>query len=142
MPSLSALQAASASSSTKYDKWESTVKEEEVIQGAAMTQEEVPSCMTLFDTWASCFALGPQLKHVYRYGYPNDCKPKIEDFKYCLTLKGVTAEERRDIWIRRRAEASATKRLSQSSEDVWSMRTSPLVDPDYLEETKQGSPSK
>lgn len=121
----------STASADVSDKWENTVKEELILQAAAMPAKEVPSCMTLFDTWASCFALGPQFKHIYRYGYPNDCKPKLEDFKYCLTLKGKSEEERRAIWIRRRAEAAATKRLSQSSEDVWSMRRTPLLDPSY-----------
>lgn len=104
-----------------------------------MGTEEVPTCMTLFDTWAACFALGPQLKHVYRYGGANNCKPKLEDFKYCLTLKGLSAEERRETWIQRRAEAAASKRLTRSSEDVWTLRREPLVDPACLTE---GSPAK
>lgn len=128
-----------AASVIDHGKWESVVKEEEVIQGAAMTLDEIPTCMSLFDTWASCFALGPQFKHVYRYGHPNNCKPKLEDFKYCLTLKGLSPEERRNTWIQRRAEAAATKRLSQSSEDVWTLRRTPLVDPDYLESIKESS---
>jgi hypothetical protein len=125
-------QGAAAGSSGDHEKWESVVKQEEVIQGAAMTMDEVPTCMTLFDNWAKCFALGPQIKHIYRYGGANDCKPKLEDFKYCLTLKGLSPEERRATWIRKRAEAMATKRLSLSSEDVWTLRSTPVVDPAYL----------
>ncbi|UZJ51123.1 hypothetical protein CBS101457_000443 [Exobasidium rhododendri] len=132
MTSPSSIAEEAAAFSSHHEKWEAVVKDEVVIQGAAMTQEDVPTCMSLFDTWASCFALGPQFKHIYRYGYPNDCKPKLEDFKYCLTLKSLSNEERRDTWIQRRAEAAASKRLSQSSEDVWTMRRSPLIDPACL----------
>jgi hypothetical protein len=127
---------AAAAASSQHEKWEVTVRDEVIIQGAAMTLDEVPTCMSLFDTWASCFALGPQFKHIYRYGYPNNCKAKKEDFKYCLTLKSLSNEERRDTWIQRRAEAAASKRLSQSSEDVWTLRRDPLIDAAYLQETK------
>jgi hypothetical protein len=120
-----ALPVSKGATANDQGKWEAVVKQEETIQGAAMSVDEVPTCMTLFDTWAKCFALGPQIKHVYRYGLPNDCKPKLEDFKYCLTLKGLSPEERREIWIRKRAEAMATKRLTISSEDVWTMRSVP-----------------
>lgn len=36
-------------------EYEDIVREEEVIQAAAMPLAEVPTCMTLFDRWASCF---------------------------------------------------------------------------------------
>lgn len=67
-------------------------------------------------------ALMPQLRHVYQFGKMNDCKTKLENFKHCLTIKGVTKEEHRAIYIRRKAELSAAKRLECSSENVWEMR--------------------
>ncbi|PWN93967.1 hypothetical protein FA10DRAFT_215992, partial [Acaromyces ingoldii] len=106
-------------------KWEATLREEETIQAAAMPLKDVPSCMTLFDNWASCFALGPQIKAVYRYGSLQDCKDKLDDFKFCLTMKGQNPEERRATWIRRRAEKSAGIRLTDSSENVWRLRKDP-----------------
>lgn len=93
-----------------------------VIQAASMPASAVPSCSSLFDAWASCTALGPQFKAVYRYGAAQLCTDKLEDFKYCLTLKGMDAEQRRATWIRHRAEKAATQRLTQSSEDVWDLK--------------------
>ena len=55
----------------------------------------------------------------------------MEDFKYCLTLKGLTQEEFRAKWVRRRAEDSASKRLEKSSEDVWELRKDPIIDAEY-----------
>ncbi|PWN37498.1 uncharacterized protein FA14DRAFT_130164, partial [Meira miltonrushii] len=115
----------SQSSVKKLNRWEATIQEEELIQAAAMPLDEVPSCMNCFDKWAACFALGPQIRHVYRYGSINKCQGKMEDFKYCLTLKGLTQEEFRAKWIRKRAEDSASKRLEKSSEDVWELRKDP-----------------
>ena len=40
-----------------------------------------------------------------------------------MSLKGLHPEERRDAWIRRRAEWWARRRLEKSSEDVWDIRT-------------------
>lgn len=40
-----------------------------------------------------------------------------------MTLKAMNPENKREAWIRRRAEWWATRRLSKSSEDVWDMRT-------------------
>ena len=63
-----------------------------------------------------------QVKSLYRYGERSDCAQKIEDFKFCLTLKSLHPEERRDAWIQRRAEWWAKRRLDRSSEDVWDIR--------------------
>ena len=85
-----------------------------------------------------CFAaLGPQARFIYRYGSFNDCKDKLEDFKFCLTMRGITAEERRDRWLQRKSEKTAAKRLTSSSEDVWEMRREPLVDPAFVEAQQQ-----
>jgi len=106
-------------SQSKYDE---TVREEYAIQAAALPLQDMPKCMNLFDKWASCFALGPQARSIYRYGTFQDCREKLEEFKYCLTLKGVSEEERRQLWLKKRAEKSAAKRLQCSSEDVWAIR--------------------
>ncbi|KAF8070527.1 MCM-domain-containing protein [Lyophyllum atratum] len=48
----------------------------------------------------------------------------MEDFKFCLSLKSLHPEERRDAWITRRAEWWAHRRLAKSSEDIWDIRES------------------
>lgn len=136
-------------------KFDQTVSEEVQIHSAALPPAEMPSCMNLFDKWATCFgafpslllsidfqltppcfgtALGPQARFIYRYGSFTDCKDKLEDFKFCLTMRGISAEERRDRWLQRKAEKTAAKRLTSSSEDVWEMRREPLVDPAFIQQ--------
>lgn len=63
------------------------------------------------------------MKSLYRYGSMAKCEQKMEDFKFCMSLKSMSLDERRNAWIRRRAEWWATRRLAKSSEDVWDMRT-------------------
>jgi len=110
------------------------VREELALEAAALPLNEVPSCLTLFDKWLSCYALGPQFRHVYRYGTAADCGPQKEDFKYCLTLRQMDPEERRAEWLRRRAEKRAHERLGlNSSEAVWELRRKPLLDPAFVD---------
>ncbi|SNX85083.1 uncharacterized protein MEPE_03792 [Melanopsichium pennsylvanicum] len=108
-------------------EFEKLVEEEMTYAKASTPISEMPSCTNMFDKWAQCFALGPQLKAVYRYGGLQDCKGKLDDFKFCLTLKGMSQEERYDNWIRRKAEKTAEKRLGrESSETVWELRRDPI----------------
>ncbi|PWN42948.1 hypothetical protein IE81DRAFT_277618, partial [Ceraceosorus guamensis] len=112
-------------------KWEATVKEEQIIQAAYTPLDEMKKCYNVFDEWAACYALFPQLNSVYRYGGPKDCSTKFNDWKFCLTLKDLSAEQRRERWLRHRAEQVAKMRLEGSSEDFWEMRRDPLVDPKF-----------
>ena len=50
------------------------------------------------------------------------CSAKWNEFKFCMSIKGLHPEQRRDAWIRRRAEWWARRRLGLSSENVWEMR--------------------
>ena len=68
-------------------------------------------------------ALAAQFRAVYRFGQPAGCPAKFEDFKFCMSLKGVSEERRQEVWIRRRAESWAERRMGKSSEDVWTART-------------------
>ena len=42
-----------------------------------------------------------QFKSLYRYGEMAECSQKHEDFKFCMSSKGLHPEEKRDAWIRR-----------------------------------------
>ncbi|KDQ53622.1 hypothetical protein JAAARDRAFT_161752 [Jaapia argillacea MUCL 33604] len=111
-------------SSTSF---ETAVKqEEEYLRKVHPTPEEVPGCMKLLDDFLLCHVMGNQLKSMYRYGQMSVCSPKLEEFKYCMTIKSLHPEERRNAWIRHRAEWWASRRLAKSSEDVWELRTEPL----------------
>jgi len=82
----------------------------------------VAAQLTPSDEFLMCYALMPQLRNVYRYGELRDCTYKFDDFKYCMSLKGEDVEERRRLWVRRRAEWWAARRVGPSSEDVWEAR--------------------
>ncbi|ESK97157.1 conserved protein (fungal and plant) [Moniliophthora roreri MCA 2997] len=116
-----------SSSPSNFD-FETVVKQEEVyLRLVHPTPEETPSCTSLFDTYLACNAVRSQVKSWYRYGEGTKCSAKLEDFKFCMGLKWQEPDERRDAWIRRRAEWWARRRLAKSSEDVWEMRKEPPV---------------
>ncbi|GAC75256.1 hypothetical protein PANT_14c00121 [Moesziomyces antarcticus T-34] len=105
-------------------KYEELIAEDVAYHKASTPLEDMPSCTNMFDKWAQCFALGPQIKAVYRYGGLQDCRDKLDDFKFCLTMKGMSPEEKYETWIRRKAEKTASQRLGrESSENVWQIRS-------------------
>ncbi|KAK6906191.1 hypothetical protein I204_00995 [Kwoniella mangroviensis CBS 8886] len=110
----------------QVNKYETVLQDEEKYQEVQYpTTEHVPGCMTLLDEFLMCYALAPQLRSMYRYGEFRDCTWKWEDFKYCLSLKSDDEEMRRKLWIKRRAEWWAKRRVDGSSEDVWDVRSEP-----------------
>ncbi|WFD29547.1 hypothetical protein MSPP1_000556 [Malassezia sp. CBS 17886] len=114
--------------------FDTLVKEELAMHAAATPDAEIPSCLTLFDKWLSCYALGPQFQNVYRYGTVTDCAAKREDFKFCLTLRELDPDARRRAWLARKAERTAHQRQGyRSSEAVWEIRRDPLLDADFVD---------
>ncbi|ETW80347.1 hypothetical protein HETIRDRAFT_115725 [Heterobasidion irregulare TC 32-1] len=101
-------------------------QEEARLQKEFPTPEDIPTCMTLFDEFLRCNVVGSQFKSLYRYGEMAKCTPKMDEFKYCMSIKSLHPEEKRAEWIRHRAEYWARKRLTMSSENVWEVRTEPL----------------
>ncbi|KAH8828085.1 hypothetical protein DL96DRAFT_1601645 [Flagelloscypha sp. PMI_526] len=120
-------------------------EEKEHLQKIYPLPENIPTCFQHFDRildcggpflkfctslWGPCplftrfVILGwkAQVKSIYRYGKRPDCDWHIEEFKKCLTMKLKSPEDRRDIWIQRRAEWWAKRRIEKSSEDVWDAR--------------------
>jgi len=111
------------------DKFKAVVSQEEArLRRLHPTTEDIPSCMSAFDDFLSCNILGTQLKSIYRFGEMARCSAKWNEFKFCMSIKGLHPEQKRDAWIRRRAEWWARRRLGSSSENVWDMRTEPLKD--------------
>jgi hypothetical protein len=123
--------------------FETAVSQEEArLRQLHPTTDDIPSCMTVFDDFLSCNSmlllffssfptlvhtrlgpvLGTQLKSIYRFGEMAHCSPKWNEFKFCLSIKGLHPEQRRDAWIRHRAEWWARRRLGTSSENVWERR--------------------
>ncbi|KAI0029098.1 hypothetical protein K488DRAFT_57158 [Vararia minispora EC-137] len=109
--------------------WALTVQQEERrLRALHPTPDDVPTCMNHFDDFISCNAVGRQLRSLYRFGEMAHCTHKFAELKFCLSVKGLHPEQRRDAWIRRRAEWWARRRLGASSEDVWDFRTEPVKD--------------
>jgi len=100
-------------------------QEETYLRLLYPTPDDIPGCISLFDTFLSCNVIRSQIKSLYRYGERPDCSQKLEDFKFCMTLKSLHPEERRDAWIRHRAEWWVGRRMNRSSEDVWDIRAEP-----------------
>lgn len=73
--------------------------------------------------YLSRIALVPQLRNIYRHGELHNCSWKFQDFKYCMSLKSEDPEGKRELWVKRRAEWWARRRVGVSSEDVWDVRT-------------------
>ncbi|KAF9244935.1 hypothetical protein BU15DRAFT_85774 [Melanogaster broomeanus] len=101
-------------------------QEEEYLRRVHPTVDDIPGCMSLLDGYLLCHVLKSQVKSFYRYGRMSECRDKMEDFKFCMSLKTMHPEEKRDAWIRRRAEWWAARRLGKSSENVWDIRSEPL----------------
>ncbi|KAH7929874.1 hypothetical protein BV22DRAFT_1001928 [Leucogyrophana mollusca] len=107
--------------------FQAAVKQEEAyLQKVHPTADDIPGCMSLFDDFLLCNVLGAQVKSLYRFGRMSECKEKMEDFKFCMSLKSMHPEQKRDAWIRRRAEWWAARRVGKSSENVWDIRHEPL----------------
>jgi hypothetical protein len=51
-----------------------------------------------------------------------ECNQKLEDWKFCLSLKMLSPEEKREAWLQHRARWWAERRTNGSSEDVWDIR--------------------
>ncbi|GAA5969483.1 hypothetical protein JCM11641_008130 [Rhodosporidiobolus odoratus] len=117
--------------------FQSLVEEELPIQRHSVQMEGgMPKCLTLFDNFLLCYSLASQITSVYRHGAPRDCTPKFDDFKFCMSVKGLSEEKKEDVWVRRRAEWWAGRRLGKSSEDVWEARQDVYTD-SKLEKLRQ-----
>ncbi|KAF8893845.1 hypothetical protein BD779DRAFT_1503710 [Infundibulicybe gibba] len=112
---------------SKLDFKTAVRQEEEYLRLLHPTPSDIPGCIRLFDDYLSCNVIRSQIKSLYRYGERPECSPKMEEFKFCMSLKSMHEEERREAWIRRRAEWWANRRLAKSSEDVWNIREEPLT---------------
>jgi hypothetical protein len=105
------------------------------------TPEDIPTCLTVLEDFLSCNSInllsllnlinsmtrfltviGSQFRSLYREGQVATCRPKLDEFKFCLSLRSLSSEERREVWINRRADWWARRRISGSSEDVWEIR--------------------
>jgi hypothetical protein len=69
-------------------------------------------------------AFKEQGRAIYRTGSIDACERQSDDFTWCWqTMSKLSEPERkREAWVRRRAEWWTSRRLSESSEDIWDVR--------------------
>ncbi|KAJ7287439.1 hypothetical protein C8J57DRAFT_1283916 [Mycena rebaudengoi] len=116
-----------ASTDFKTDFKTAVKQEEAYLRILYPTQNDIPTCTNHLDTYFACNALRNLVKSMYRHGHlREDCSEKWAEFKFCLSSKWTDVEQRRDLWIRRKAIWWAKRRLGKSSEDVWQIRDAPL----------------
>ncbi|KAJ6593990.1 hypothetical protein B0H19DRAFT_1093208 [Mycena capillaripes] len=108
--------------------FKTAVKQEEwYLRRVYPTPKDIPSCTNHLDTYVACNTIRNLVRSMYRYGYlREDCSEKWAEYKFCMSLKWMGLDERRDAWIRRKAIWWAKRRLGKSSEDVWQVRDEPL----------------
>jgi len=111
------------------NRFDNLVNEEIPIQKASTSMEYpdngMPSCLQLFDIHMMCMAIRSQFSSLYRFGHMSDCSRALENWKYCLSMRGLEPERRKEEWVRRRAEWWASRRMGPNSEDVWESRNYP-----------------
>lgn len=95
------------------------------LQKLHPTSEDIPTCLSVLESFLSCNNIGSQFRSLYREGQLATCKPKLEEVKFCFSLRSLSVEEKREAWINRRAEWWTHRRLTKSSEDVWEIKKEP-----------------
>ncbi|CAA7259123.1 unnamed protein product [Cyclocybe aegerita] len=120
------------SSTLRLDFKTAVAQEEARLRLLHPTVDDIPGCVSVFDDYLACNVIRSQVKSIYRFGERTKCDRKFQDFKFCISTKIMHPEERREAWIRRRAEWWAHRRLNKSSEDVWNIRSEPLEFPKLI----------
>ena len=85
------------------------------------------SCRDAFDSAFYCQSPGGQFMNIYRYGQLKDCADHWRAFWFCMRTRGHTDLERQRRIRAFYRERAAKYKVGPSSEDVWSLRTEPVV---------------
>ncbi|KAF2247973.1 hypothetical protein BU26DRAFT_505744 [Trematosphaeria pertusa] len=83
------------------------------------------SCRAAFDAAFYCSSLGGHFNSIYRYGQLRSCSEHWADWRFCMALKGSSAEARARAIQARYREKEERIRQKPSSEDVWERRRMP-----------------
>lgn len=106
------------------------------------------SCRQAFDQAFYCQSLGGKFNDLYRYGGVRSCSEQWDQFWFCMRIKGLGDKEKEHAvaeWYGEREERVKRDR-GGSSEDVWSLRETPVLkafwkDPDEITQTWKGEES-
>lgn len=89
------------------------------------------SCSQAFDQLVACYSIGGQVRHVYRHGGISYCDGRWAKLRFCLQMKAVWDEEEKAKRVSRfyMQKLAEKKKQVGSSEDVWAVRTVPILNP-------------
>ncbi|KAF1998258.1 hypothetical protein P154DRAFT_380861, partial [Amniculicola lignicola CBS 123094] len=80
------------------------------------------SCRAAFDSAFYCTSFAGKFNHIYRYGETRSCSEHWSDWRFCMSLKGMSAAGRREHVVDRYREKEERVRRGANSEDVWGVR--------------------
>lgn len=89
------------------------------------------SCAQAFEQMVSCYSLGGQIRHMYRYGSISYCEGRWAKLRFCLQTKAVWDPELKSKKIAQyyMQKLAEKRKVMGSSEDVWEVRKVPVKDP-------------
>lgn len=88
------------------------------------------SCTQCFNDLIHCYSIGGQARNIYRHGELNNCMDQRQKFKFCMSSKAFPEDQRKVRIARFYMERLARQKIERgSSEDVWTSRTKPLLNP-------------
>lgn len=114
------------SSSSKPSSASTTTTTTSSISPEALYPTEM-SCRQAFDSAFYCQSPGGQFINVYRYGGLRDCGESWAAFWFCMRTKSYPDVERQRRIREFYRQRDRKYRIGPSSEDVWDMRTKPVL---------------
>lgn len=84
------------------------------------------SCRSAFDELFRCYSLPSQAFQFYRYGERKQCADRLNEFRFCLSARGMESDARRKAI---QEELKSREQANNGSERIWKRRTHPLHHP-------------
>lgn len=101
----------------------------ERIEESLDPKEEPCNLQYYFDEFFMCYTPKSQLRNWYRYGEKKDCAERWRDFKWCVTTRMVDEETSQSMLAQRKLDLNDKVHSGPNSEDIWTVRASPLDNP-------------
>jgi hypothetical protein len=80
------------------------------------------SCRAAFDSAFYCSSFGGHFNDIYRWGQLRTCSEHWADWRFCMSIKGRSAEARAELIRARYKEKEVEMMKKPNSEDVWQRR--------------------
>jgi hypothetical protein len=97
------------------------------LEKSIATMPETMSCSQAFDLAMGCGGLGGSFNGVYRYGHWRDCSQQWADWRFCMSTR-VHSEENKKQLIREHYWGKEEQlRTVPNSENVWEERDERVI---------------